>query len=74
MPISSPQFKSLREVKEALNQGQKVYISYDRNKAYHSGLIQKERDHTYSRLFMGLKMNFLFTEGKNGDPQNYFML
>lgn len=61
-------------VKKAINQGERVYVCYDRNKTYHSGLIQHDGFNRYSRFFLGLKMDFNFTEGKNNDPLNYFVL
>jgi hypothetical protein len=72
MPIPHPEFNTINEVIDAVNQGKKVYVCYDHHKAYHSGLIQKVGKNRYVRTFLGMKMEFKFNEGKNHNPQNYY--
>lgn len=72
--LTLQKFRSIEEVKQAIRNGSKVYVCYERRRNYHAGVLFWNKSMGYMRRFMGIDMNFDFSYGRNNEPEIYYTL
>lgn len=67
-------FESIDQVKQAIRNGSKVYVCYERRHSNHAGVLFWNKSMGYMRRFMGLDLNFDFSHGRNCEPEVYYVV